>query len=95
MLAFFSFSCFFPPCFCLFDLFLIFKFKFFFRGGYSWLSHMRQSMYPVCEDSRLGRESVYLLGRAGRKPNSFFLFAVGREIFSGSCTSLVRMAFYR
>jgi hypothetical protein len=31
-------------------------------------------MYPVCEECRLGRESVCLLGRAGRKPNSFFLF---------------------
>jgi len=42
--------------------------------GFSWLSRMRQTiMYPVCEDC--------LLGRAGRKPNSFFLFAVGREIF--------------
>ncbi len=40
---------------------------------------MRQSMYPVCEDCLLGRESVYLLGRAGRKPiPSFFLRLVGR-----------------
>jgi hypothetical protein len=46
-------------------------------------------MYPVCEDCRLGRESVYLFGRAGRKPSSFFLFAVGREVFLwGVCTSL-------
>jgi hypothetical protein len=45
-------------------------------------------MYPVCEDCLLVPESVYLLGRAGWKPNSFFLFAVSREIFSGGCTSL-------
>ncbi len=84
-LPFFSFSFSFPPCFCLFDLFLIFNF---FSGGL-FLAFTYEAVHVSSLWGLSVRPRVCLSVRAcGKEANSFFLFAVGREIFSGGCTSL-------